>query len=242
MRMPGRAGKTGRSATARGARRWRFGLAAAAFALLAVGTALLVAGLGRQEPAPPGPPGGDGTSGTASGRPGTAGKESPARGGPDGRDLPAPLAASDPVRVAIPSLDVSSSLERLGLDARKQMETPRDPAKAGWYRPGPAPGAKGPAVIAGHVTWNGTRAVFFDLAKLKKGDTVVVDRKDGVSATFTVDRVAQYPKDKFPTVDVYRNLDHAGLRLITCGGDYSAADRRYSDNVVVYATLTKTRT
>ncbi|MEU6819991.1 class F sortase [Streptomyces atriruber] len=150
--------------------------------------------------------------------------------------------ASDPVRVAIPSIDVSSTLERLGLDERKQMETPRDPTKAGWYRPGPAPGAKGPAVIAGHVTWNGTPAVFFDLAKLKKGETVVVDREDGVTAEFTIDRVAQYPKAEFPTVEVYRNLDHAGLRLITCAGDYSKADRRYSDNIVVYATLTGTRT
>ncbi|NEE50394.1 class F sortase, partial [Streptomyces sp. SID8455] len=33
-------------------------------------------------------------------------------------------------------------------------------------------------------------------------------------------------------------LDHAGLRLITCGGDYSEDDSRYADNVVVYASLT----
>ncbi|NEE26831.1 class F sortase, partial [Streptomyces sp. SID7982] len=59
---------------------------------------------------------------------------------------------------------------------------------------------------------------------------------------FTVDRTAVYPKDEFPTVEVYRNLDHAGLRLITCGGEYSASDSRYADNVVVYATLTDSRT
>ena len=118
------------------------------------------------------------------------------------------------------------------------METPEDPDKAGWYHPGPAPGANGPSVIAGHVTWNGAPTVFFDLARIDPGDTVEVAREDGTTAEFTVDRVRTYPKDAFPTVEVYRNLDHAGLRLITCGGDFSEADRRYADNVVVYATLT----
>ncbi|MFE6029200.1 class F sortase [Streptomyces niveus] len=42
--------------------------------------------------------------------------------------------------------------------------------------------------------------------------------------------------------EVHRNLDHAGLRLITCGGDFSEADRRYADSVVVYATLTGSHT
>ncbi|MET8682862.1 class F sortase [Streptomyces sp. NPDC004732] len=235
MRKPERAGQHD---AARGTRR-RLGLAAGAFALLGVGVLLLVAGLARQQPAPPGRADRADTPAAASDRPG---ESAPTRGGPHGRDRPAPLAASDPVRVAIPSLGVSSPLERLGLDRRQEMETPRDPAKAGWYRPGPAPGAKGPAVIAGHVTWNGTPAVFFNLAKLKKGQAIVVEREDGVTAQFTVDRVAQYPKAEFPTVEVYRNIDHAGLRLITCAGDYSQADRRYSDNIVVYATLTGTRT
>ena len=67
-----------------------------------------------------------------------------------GRVLP----ASQPVSVAIPRLHVSSRLELLGLSADGEMEVPNDPARAGWYTLGPTPGALGPAVIAGHVTWN----------------------------------------------------------------------------------------
>ena len=118
------------------------------------------------------------------------------------------------------------------------METPKDPAKAGWYRPGTTPGAIGPSVIAGHVTWDRVPAVFFKLTELDPGDRIDVRRADGTTAVFTVDRTATYPKDDFPTVEVYRNLDHAGLRLITCGGDFSEKDSRYADNVVVYASLT----
>ncbi|MFG3130323.1 class F sortase [Streptomyces tendae] len=161
------------------------------------------------------------------------------RGAADDRS-PAALNRSAPTKVAIPAIDVSSTLEDLGLDDDGAMETPRDPDQAGWYTPGPAPGQQGPAVIAGHVTWNGARSVFYRLSELAPGDTATVDRADGRTATFTVDRVEQYPKDEFPTVDVYRNLDHAGLRLITCAGDYSTAEHRYADNVVVYATLTST--
>jgi hypothetical protein len=79
--------------------------------------------------------------------------------------------------------------------------------------------------------------VFFRLAELKPGARIEVLRKDGKSAVFTVTKTAQYPKDRFPSIDVYRNLDHAGLRLITCAGDHLPADRRYADNVVVYARL-----
>ena len=39
----------------------------------------------------------------------------------------------------------------------------------------------------------------------------------------------------------YGAIDHAGLRLITCGGTYDAARHRYLDNVVVFARLEAVR-
>ncbi|MEU4142321.1 class F sortase [Streptomyces parvulus] len=211
-------------------------------ALAALSSVLLAVGLWRDgdesRTAPPAP------SVTAPAGPGspTATATSPTGGGhhPEHGRTATAMDRSTPTKVMIPSIGVSSELEDLGLDRGGVMETPRDPDLAGWYTPGPAPGQQGPSVIAGHVTWNGDRSVFYRLADLAPGDTVAVDREDGRTATFSVDRVEQYPKDEFPTVDVYRNLDHAGLRLITCAGDYSAADRRYADNIVVYATLTHT--
>ncbi|WP_411577061.1 class F sortase [Streptomyces sp. SCSIO ZS0520] len=220
---------------------------APALALLAAGGGLLALGLRDQQPAPPEAVDKPGATVTVPGSPGgesgEPGARDPAPGRsstapePEGKRTP-PLPSSPPVRVSVPKLKVSSSLESLGLDGRRAMETPRDPARAGWYRPGPAPGAQGPAVIAGHVTWDGAPAVFFRLADLDPGDRVDVAREDGRTAEFTVERVARYTKAKFPTIEVYRNLDHAGLRLITCGGTYSEADHRYADNVVVYARLT----
>ena len=117
------------------------------------------------------------------------------------------------------------------------MAVPDDPARAGWFTGGAAPGALGPAVIAGHVTWNGEPGVFYQLGKLRRGDQVAVVREDGRVAVFTVNRVARYSKSRFPTRSVYGAIDHAGLRLITCGGTYDPARHRYLDNVVVFAQL-----
>ncbi|MEU6679595.1 class F sortase [Streptomyces sp. NPDC046925] len=148
------------------------------------------------------------------------------------------LARSAPQRVSIPSLGVSSELETLGQNKDGAMTTPKDPDLAGWYEPGPTPGSRGPAVIAGHVTWNGADAVFKGLKTMKTGDTIEVAREDGKTATFTVDRVEEYPKAKFPTLEVYKNIDHAGLRLITCGGEFDADRHYYSSNVTVFASMT----
>ena len=147
------------------------------------------------------------------------------------------LPASDPVAVSIPRLGVRSTLVDLGLDEDGAMEVPQDPARAGWFSRGAAPGALGPAVIAGHVTWDGAPAVFHRLGTLRRGDHVAVTREDGKTAVFSVDRVARFSKSHFPSREVYGAIDHAGLRLITCGGTYDAANHRYLDNVVVFARL-----
>jgi sortase (surface protein transpeptidase) len=147
------------------------------------------------------------------------------------------LPESKPLALSIPQLGVRTKLVDLGLDRSGALEVPQDPSLAGWFSRGAAPGALGPAVIAGHVTWNGAPAVFHRLGSLRKGDRLTVYRKDGRAAVFTVTRAARFSKSKFPSRAVYGPVDHAGLRLITCGGTYDAARHRYLDNVVIFAKL-----
>jgi hypothetical protein len=151
------------------------------------------------------------------------------------------LPESDPVTLSIPKIGVQSTLVKLGLDGNGEMETPPPPV-AGWFTRGATPGALGPAVIAGHLTYNGP-AVFRRLGSLQRGDEVTVAREDGKVAVFAVSRVARYSKSRFPTRAVYGPIDHAGLRLITCDGTYDPAKSRhkYSDNVVVFARLVAVR-
>src|SRR5690606_37854394 len=108
---------------------------------------------------------------------------------------------------------------------------------AGWYTGAPTPGELGPAVIAGHIDWVTGPAVFADLSEVAVDDEIVVTREDGTRAVFRVASTGQYAKDAFPTAEVYGNLDHAGLRLISCGGSWDTTTRHYRDNIVVFAEL-----
>ncbi|WFE53231.1 class F sortase [Micromonospora sp. WMMD1155] len=147
------------------------------------------------------------------------------------------MASSPPVRVSIPSLKSTAAIVALGLQADGAMQVPDNATDVGWFTRAPTPGALGPAVLAGHVDWKGHRGTFFDLARVKVGAEVTVDRQDGSTAMFTVTKVEQYPKDQFPTDEVYGATNNAALRLITCGGEFDDATQHYRDNVIVYARL-----
>jgi hypothetical protein len=67
---------------------------------------------------------------------------------------------------------------------------------------------------------------------------ILVTRADSPVAVFTVNAVRRYPKSGFPAAAVYGNLGYAGLRLVTCGGDFDRSTGHYRDNIVVHAQLT----
>jgi hypothetical protein len=214
--------------------------------LAVLGVALLWAAVGRAavpEPVPAGPAAVDPTVSAAARSPEVTRSPTPRPVRTDVRDRVSGLVLpeSPPLAVSIPRIKVGSSLVDLGLDRTGALEVPHDPAMAGWFSGGAAPGALGPAVIAGHVTWNGSPGVFYRLGTLRHGDSVLVSRKDGRTAVFTVTRVARFSKSRFPTEAVYGEVDHAALRLITCGGTYDQAHHRYLDNVVVFARLSAVR-
>lgn len=160
-----------------------------------------------------------------------------ARSGSASPKMPATMPAAAPVRLQIPSIGVDSELVSLGLQADGTLEVPSSGFPAGWYTGAPTPGELGPAIIAGHVDWGGRPGVFFDLRELSSGDEVAITRQDGSMARFRITRVERFDKDEFPTQAVYGDLDHAGLRLITCTGAFDREMRSYEDNLVVFAEL-----
>jgi Sortase domain len=150
------------------------------------------------------------------------------------------MARSAPVRLRIASIGLDSPLMKLGLQSDGTMQVPPSGFPAGWYTGSPTPGEVGPAIIAGHIDWNGP-GVFYNLHKLKPGNQIVITRKDGSSAVFRVTRVAEFPKSQFPTNLVYGNIDHPGLRLITCGGTFNRQSGHYEDNIVAFADLVQSQ-
>ncbi|MFC3979648.1 class F sortase [Streptosporangium jomthongense] len=158
---------------------------------------------------------------------------------------PAPLKSAGvrPNKLAIPKIGLLAPLMALGVDAKKEIQTPplSKPNLAGWYKNGPVPGQQGPSVVLGHVNTRSGAAVFSRLKEIKRGDKIKVSRSDRTIVEFTVDGVEQVSKTSFPSKRVYGNTGEATLRLITCGGVYNSRTHHYTDNIIVYATLSATR-
>jgi sortase (surface protein transpeptidase) len=146
-----------------------------------------------------------------------------------------------PLSLRIPALGITSAIMDLGLTAAGTLQVPPAGFPAGWYTGSPAPGDPGPAVLAGHVDWAGRPGVFADLHRLVAHDQVVITRSDGPTSVFEVTRVERVAKGTFPTAEVYGDLDHPGLRLITCGGSFDRTAHSYQDNVIVFADLVPPR-
>ncbi|AKU18380.1 hypothetical protein VV02_25255 [Luteipulveratus mongoliensis] len=218
-------------------------MVSAAAAVLALSGAGLVAyGLSQQDTATPPSPGTSGHHHGAAPPPASTTTRAAGRAGaayvlPVGQQM----ARSQPTRVRIPSLGVSSDMIKLGLQPNKRMAVPQNGSQSGWFDQSRTPGELGPAIVAAHVTWHGKRGVFFNLGAMKEGQKVEVDRADGSTAIFQVEDIGQYPKAKFPTDKVYGSVDHAALRLITCGGVYDGDAGHHLDNVVVFAKLVGTK-
>jgi sortase (surface protein transpeptidase) len=150
-----------------------------------------------------------------------------------------PLARSAPVKIRIPGIAVNAPVMKLGRDADGTVQVPplAEHNLTGWYRYGPSPGQRGPAVILGHVDSTAGISVFYYLRNLHAGDKVYVTLADGKVATFAVDGLQRVAKDAFPTASVYGKARYPSLRLITCGGPFDQATGHYLDNIIVYAHL-----
>lgn len=156
--------------------------------------------------------------------------------GLSGTPDPLPYSAAD--RIRIPALRVDAPVVPVGLDMSGWVDAPppADPNLAGWFSGAVSPGERGTAVIVGHVDNSEGPAVFYGLGALRKGNSVEVRRQDGRTAVFEVYGNEVFAKAAFPGERVYGNKGVPELRVITCGGEFTAG-QGYAGNVVVFARM-----
>lgn len=148
---------------------------------------------------------------------------------------------ADPIRMRIPSIQVSAFVEHVGLDGNGTMMPPGSWFHVGWFRFGPRPGVPGNAVLAGHLDSVEGRAIFWDLAKASFGDTIeIVDSLLQVH-TFEIESNIRYPASDVPMEELFSTGSTARIRLITCEGDWDATRSTYDERMVVTARYVGTR-
>lgn len=144
-----------------------------------------------------------------------------------------------PSTLKIPRIDVEASVQHVGKAASGDMDVPSNYSDVGWYKYGTLPGAKGTAVIDGHLDDRlGLPAVFADLSEVAIGDEVIVVTRGGKTLTFIVRRTDIYHyNDPDAPQAIFGDSSKPTLKLITCGGKWLKNERIYEERLVVTAEL-----
>ncbi len=148
-------------------------------------------------------------------------------------------AALRPVAVQVPGYPGFSPVQAVTTDpVTRGLDLPKNARTVAWWGSGSMPGeASGTAVLAAHVSFNGSRGPFTNLKSLRAGDIVRIRRGDGSVLAFRLIGRREVVKSALPRQDLFRTSGPPQLALVTCGGSFDAVTRNYSDNVIVYAVL-----
>ena len=140
-------------------------------------------------------------------------------------------------RLAIPSIELETEVVKGGVvqNGGGEWEWETVPFVAAHYADDTAPvGARGNAVISGHVVTLREGNVFRNLYKVELGDEVEVGAETDASFRYKVVQVKLVP----PTaVEVMAPTSDPTLTLITCGGTFDPRSRSFSDRLIVIAKL-----
>jgi sortase A len=141
-----------------------------------------------------------------------------------------------PQKILIPKIGVETDIEEVGLTKNGKMGIPEISSNVGWYNLGTIPGAKGNAVMAGHLNnFLGLPLVFWKLDELEIGDDIYVVAEDGTNLQFKVTGKALYDYDSIETEAIFGPTDGKHLNLITCNGIWVQDIKNYNKRLVIFS-------
>jgi len=146
--------------------------------------------------------------------------------------------AGQPRRIIIPSIGTDGFIQKVGLTSQNAVAVPNNTHVAGWYINSVAPGAEGISIVDGHVSGKYDNGIFYDLKKLKIGDTFQIEFGDKSLKTFEVVDTRQMAESESAEFLFEKNDDiKEQLNLITCGGNFNKESQQFADRVVVVSRL-----
>lgn len=140
-----------------------------------------------------------------------------------------------PKTLTIPIINLEADILEMGLTDSGNMESPLNVEDVGWYKYGARPGSLGSAVMAGHLGVGALeRGIFINLDKLVLQDTITVTDEEGLTATFSINKIETYGKDEIVS-EVFNRSDGRYLNLITCTGKWLPLENTYSQRLIIFA-------
>ena len=148
------------------------------------------------------------------------------------------VAPDAPRIITIPSQNVKARVTKQGMAADGSLQAPKNIHDTGWYENSSKPGQGGAVLIDGHATGPTAAGVFDNINKLQPGDTITIERGDGVVLTYAVTKTETVPSGSVNMKSLLLPVTKGtkGLNLISCTGAYDAKTNTYADRVLVFAT------
>ncbi|MFC5402814.1 class F sortase [Cohnella soli] len=141
-----------------------------------------------------------------------------------------------PDTIWIPSVQIKSKVEPVGVLDNGQMDVPKSPEIVGVLA-SVKPGQPGNAIIAGHVDNYTGPAIFYGLKRLKPGHPIVLSNTSGQYLVFSVVSVETFDTAKAPVERIFGKTDEARLNLITCTGKFDRKKKEHLKRLVVFTRL-----
>ncbi len=158
---------------------------------------------------------------------------------------PTPTATATPfdgkvARLKIPRFNVDAPIEELAINARGELDTPKDTNRTvGWYHIYDKPGFGGNALFSAHVYYHSIPAPFVNLARSVAGDKIAITMEDGTEYNYEVISNKRYHRDQMDMGAIIWPKEKADydewVTLITCGGELDSTGQEYISRDVVVA-------
>ena len=144
-----------------------------------------------------------------------------------------------PRYLIIPKLNVDARILSVGVNASGALETPDNVYDTAWYDQSAGPGQPGAMLIDGHISSWTAHGVFYGLNTLAPGDTIQVQRGDGVTFTYQVVKSQIYNASNVDMSAALSPIEpgNPGLNLISCSGDVIPGTSEFNERIVVFANL-----
>lgn len=127
---------------------------------------------------------------------------------------------------------------RMSIKNKGAMECPSNIYDAGWYEASASPGdSTGATLIVGHVSGPTEPGLFYDLYRMQKGNTIVVETGNGVRHLYRVVAKEELANDDYEIGKLLESKDSAkpGLTLMTCSGEFNPETQQYENRLAVFA-------
>ena len=144
-----------------------------------------------------------------------------------------------PSKLIIDNLNIDINLVEVNVEEDGAMEAPLDWFTGGWYKEGAKPGEQGNLIINAHYdTDSGIPAAFWELKKIKVGDTVVLVDELGRIYTYEVNEIFFLGINDPDRLKIFEgDGQKPTLTLITCGGIWLPGNYTYSQRLIVKGEL-----